>query len=238
MTRPHAAALLAAGIALVCGTALAACAPSPQSTYTDADGRAVTVDWRDFPAEHGVDTDLVLTGPTIETTEDRVLDIIEAVTARLGDEFGMHDWEAVGPDGWYSGGGNGYGGESMLTVYNSPAWQSAIVVPRGQWPEVIAAVEEVVSAFGLTLSPPADGDIPDWMHNETFQRGTEWLDVTVQDTRLDDEALRDAEELDTLVAGVTLFYGVATIGDADREEFSERAAPFAGLEHPDPTISD
>ena len=75
------------------------------------------------------------------------------------------------------------------------------------------------------------------MGRDLFAAG-EFMTVTVQDARRDDQALAEAEQNGGLISGVSLFYGIQTISGADRAEFERRAAPFRGLERPAPSHSD
>lgn len=215
------------------------CAASPQTTYIDDTGRSVTVDWANYPTEGQYSADEVLAGPTVEETEARMEAMLTAVQEELDAEFGTSDWVAIGEDGWYPTEGNGYGGDDMLIVYNSVTWQSETPVPRERWAEVNSVVGHVVEAWRLSEGNPSFSEgLPEWMASGVFTGGTEWLDVTVQNANLDDEARSEAEGNDSLVQGVTLFYGISTLHEKDLAEFAKRAAPFEGLDHPDPTHSD
>lgn len=236
--RPHRRAIVVAAVtalSLVSGCT----SPSPTTIYTDAAGRSVTVDWADFPAYSGTDTELVLSGASVEKTEARAEDLFTAIKTELDRQFSTTGWSVRGEDGWSPTGGNGYGGRSMLVNYNSATWESGTAIPPDQWPEVISTVERVADERGFAGPSTNDaGDFPEWMQVGSFFRGAEWFEVSVRDASLNEAAQKEEERLGWLVHGVQLFYGTNALPEKDRAEFAERAAPFLGLEHPEPTASD
>lgn len=218
-------------------------AVSPTTTYTDSAGDEVTVDWRDYPADAFTDAEAVLALPTVEKTAQRWAalraEIVEAIEAEVGSDL---EWTDMGLDGWYPYGGNGYGGTSMIQVYNSPSWQADIRLPRDDWANVLAAATEVLAGHGIPLTTYDDGDelkdLSHWLLTTDYFSGGEFLSISVQDASFDADALSDAEEYGHQVAGISLFYGIQTISSADRVAFTEAAAPFTGLARPAATHSD
>lgn len=237
----HGAALLTA-LSLFVGCA----ASPPTTTYIDADGREVTVDWSDYPADASTDAEDVLGRPTVEDVPARWTELRAALTRSIDVVLAGHGvdlaWESAGEDGWFPYGGNGYGGDSMLRVYNSATWQAEAAIPHELWEVVVDAAERELADRGIArrtvTAAEEDSGLSTWMHDADFFDGGEFLTVSVQDARLDDEALADAEQFGHLVSGITLFYGIQTIREADRAEFEARAAPFDALDRPQATHSD
>jgi hypothetical protein len=131
----------------------------------------------------------------------------------------------------------------MLQVYNSTSWESEVELPPSTWQRVLDAAARELSEWGIRPSHPAPAtdewaDHSRWLRYTDFFDGGEFLTVSVQDARRDDDALADAEEYGHLVSGISLFYGIQTISEDDREEFERRAEPFAGLTRPESTHSD
>ncbi|KUF05887.1 hypothetical protein [Leucobacter sp. G161] len=230
--------LLAAPLALL--LSLSGCVSmvfsAPATTYVDEGGETVRLNWREFPGHGTTDPQAVLDGPTVETGEARSELLLAEARAALSERFGG-DWtlEAHGgePSEWHAT-SNGYGGDSLLYTFNSPSSELEVRVPRDEWPEVIAIVEGVVVSQGLTERSDADLDPPyDATHRSTtFSHGGEFLDVTVSDSTLDAAALAETEKCGGPVAGISLFYGVSAIHEADRAEFERRVQPFLGQAHP------
>lgn len=240
--------VLAVGVGILTVGILVGCATSPTTTYVGGSGESITVHWRDYPAAAYTDAVDVLDLTPVERVDDRWEamrdDLVAAIEAEFADELPELRWEAEGEDGWYPYGGNGYGGESMLQVYNSSSWQADVTIPRAEWPRVSEAATAVLSEWGIEPSvtsgqngPDAD-DLTRWMQYTDYFAGGEFLTVTVQDATLDDEALADAEEYGHQVAGVSLFYGIETISQDERDAFAAAAAPFEGLTRPEATHSD
>lgn len=235
--------IAAAALALGLAGGLAACAASPETSYVDASGETVTVNWRDYPATSWIGAEAVLAAPSAEEVPERSERLLAELRAALDAEFRIPEWSAccldAGADAWFRTGENEYGGDSMLRSYNSPSWSGEAEIPRGQWDRVVEIVAEVASEHGLDARRDDDGGSPElklWLREVSLSRGndTEWLSVTVQDARRDPSgrALKDAEEHGWIVSGITMFYGITTISDEDRAEFERRAEPFAGLQRP------
>lgn len=222
---------------------LAGCAAaSPTTTYTDASGQEVTVDWRDYPAHAGIDADTVLEAPVAEEVEARWEQIraavVDAIDAELDGRLDASSWSERGEGSWSDQVGNGYGGESMLSTYNSGSWEAEIVLPPEDWAGVIAAAEAELAQWGITGVGPEPTEVPEWLVYGDFFEGPEFVSIAVQDASLDADAHSGALERGWLVSGISLFYGIQTIAEADRDAFTAAAAPFSGLERPEPTSSD
>lgn len=239
--------LLGGFVLLVAGTLATGCAESPTTTYRDAHGETVTVQWRDYPADAFTDADDVLAQPTREETAEHFHQLRAAVTAaieaELGDDYAGLKWRDAGEGGWHAYGGNGYGGDSMLQVYNSASWETEVEVAPADWQRVLDAAERELAEWGIhsanrVTASEEETDLSHWLQYTDYFDGGEFVTVSVQDARRDEQALADAEEYGHLVSGISLFYGIQTISEADRAEFERRAAPFAGLIRPESTHSD
>ncbi|KAM9861520.1 hypothetical protein ACI1US_02617 [Leucobacter sp. BZR 635] len=234
--------LLAAPLALLFSLSgcLAMVFSAPTTTYVDEGGETVRLDWREFPGNGGLDPQAVLDGPTVETGEARsrllLTEARDALSERFGGDWTPDEDGGQAGDEWQAT-SNGYGGDSLLYIFNSPISELEVRVPREDWPEVIAIVEGIAEAHGLTERLDADLEPPLSATTQaaTFLLGGEFLDVTVRDSSLDPEALAEAEEFGPFVAGISLFYGVSAIHEADRAEFERRVQPFLGQNAPDIT---
>lgn len=235
--RPRVA--LGAAVAVAAAILLSACAPSPTTTTTDAEGNTVTVDWVDYPAHAGIPANDVLMLPDAEEVEARADELIAEVQDTLESEYGITGWTVENESGWYPQEGNGYGGKSLLTAYNSASHEVNVTIPIEQWDAVIDTVREIAERYEITdqVRDTYFEEYPEWMRVGSFYRGTEFFDVTIQDETLNPD-YQAGESDDGLVAGVSLFYGITTISETDRAEFIRRAAPFAGIKMPESTTSD
>ena len=246
LARPLSRRLIPALAGLAAAVVLAGCAASPTTTYRGPDGDVVTVDWRDYPADAYTDADDVLALPSVEEIDDHWPEVREAVAEAIEaalDRAGDFDWHSTGPEGWHPYGGNGYGGTSMLHVYNSATWEAEAELPPEVWQGILDAAERELAEWGIRRShvPAVDDEPVDtshWMQSTDFFANGEFMTVTVQDARRDDEALAEAEQNGRLVSGISLFYGIQTIAAADRAEFARLADPFRGLARPEATHSD
>lgn len=230
--------------ALALSIALSACVASPESTYTNAAGESVTVDWSDYPASAWLGVEEILAGPRASDVPERSEQLLAEIRAQLAEEFDIAAWAVAGePQGngdWFHMRENEYGGESLLVTFNSPGWDGEASIPRADWERAVDVIAGVAAEYGLDerwhdtdLTPPFD----QWMRSETLTRGagSEWVSVLVQDANLDPsrEALEEAAKHGWLVSGVSISYGITTVRDQDLAEFQRRAAPFAGLERPE-----
>jgi len=222
---------------------LVGCAVSPTTTYRDASGATVTVDWADYPAQAWTAAEDILAGPSVEETPARERSIVADVAQAVSAEFGTGSPVLHGEGAWYPSSGNGYGGQSMLVTFNSGEWRIDATIPPEHWERVLDAIAAALAPWGLVPQVPVDPE--DEITRSTtmwfvdfIADGPEWLAVTVGDARLDAAEERIATANGWLVAGVTLSYGITTISESDRETFRDRSAPFAGLTRPAETHSD
>lgn len=252
-TRPRAVRNTAT-LAAVTAVFLTACS-SPETTYTGATGQQVTVSWADYPGEAGQDDEQVRRAPTQDEVEELSTDLFDDIEVALTEEYEL-DWysreEGDGPL-WFRTEGNGYGGESAYTSYNSPQRQATgIPTDPADWDRVVQIVDEVVQDHGLgplvmhetyagerQQSAEAYGTDPDgWPYWNGMASGDAgWFTLGLTDrTRRPDTADDDGDGWPA--RSIDLFYGATTIADDQRATFDERLAPFEGLEQPEATHSD
>lgn len=232
------------------------------TVVTDADGRERTVYWREYPGVAGVDPQQVLQGPTPEEGYAAGQDIVAEVRASLATELGF-EW-ALPTDGrddfqpFVHRVPNYLGGESLLTVVNALPSQS-ISVPR-DWADKQRALEivgTVIARYGY--SAPVLDTFDLWTDEQRMDDlggltpetqvivsgmaqgpAGQWLSFTFQDPSKDtagqfDERLARLSGSDRQLGTFSLSYGAnGLLRDADRNEFSERLEPFAGLTPPVP----
>ncbi|MGO3887001.1 MAG: hypothetical protein ACTJHU_11960, partial [Mycetocola sp.] len=135
-TRSHSlAAPGCVGIAVTVAL-LTACAPSPTSTTTNSDGNTTTVDWADYPAHAGIPANDILILPRSDAVEARAEQLIGDAQAALRADYGITGWIAEQDDGWFPQEGNGYGGESLLTTFNSASYEVNVTIPVSRWDSV------------------------------------------------------------------------------------------------------
>lgn len=106
---------------------LGACSPPPTSTDTNSAGQEVTLSWNDYPARAGNDGAETLMAPVQEGAEDAETvgeQLLLAIKDSLAADFGLA-WTTNSSNGWHPTEGNGYGGKSMTTTFNS-AWARAL----------------------------------------------------------------------------------------------------------------
>lgn len=220
-------------------TVLAGCAQPPLTTTTDPAGNTITLNWKDYPAHAGMPAGDVLMLPTAEKVEARADQFIGNVQDALETEHGITGWTTRNESGWYPEGGNGYGGESLLTTFNSASHEVSVTVPVEQWDEIIDTVREIAERYEITdeASDTHFEEYPEWIRVGSFHRGAEFFDVFIQDDTLNPDHNADESD-DGLATGVSLFYGITTISETDRAEFIRRAAPFEGIKLPEATTSD
>lgn len=212
---------------LACGAMLVSCAPA-----VDPPG---AVDWKTYPAHAHVPAEDVLAAPSGSDHVSRGFDVLEdARNAVTAGSFGG-DWVQATPEQWHPFDGNGYGGDSLLSYYVAPTWQLEIELPRTRWDDIVEAVARVAETQGMTPRDRSEEVPSEWMTLGSFHGSVDYLEVVVQDARLNEEELALARSQDLMVAGITLTYGGTTVRDADREEFARAAAAFEGLERPPAT---
>lgn len=250
-------ALLLGGLPLL--LALVACAPSPTTTYTDASGAEVTVDWEDYPGSEGTIAEDVLSGPREADVESIEAALVSAVQARLSAEFSL-EWTDTREAGWFDQRGNGYGGISRYITYNSRDHVSlGIPASTADWERVVAIVSEQTRAFGLgdvVLDHVRDAtasdrewraeqygtDDPDeyWVWTGSAVGGSHWLAVSLVDVERDPSgrAAEEYDEFDWQPQSISLSYGATVVPDDERAAFERELAPFRGLAQPPGTSSD
>ena len=233
------------------------------TTEQDADGSEQTVYWRDYPGMTGLDPDELLAGPTLEQGiadgESMVAEIQDALTA----EFGL-DWAAAPTDELtVMPARNGFGGESMLHLVNTPTAQTSSV-PRtwAQKERAIAIIGEITARYGFD-APVLDHER--WPQSEedsiiSYGGATpetqvlvsgivegpagQWMFFQFQDLSNDrtGEFTKRAEESEKFgwePNSISVMYGAnGLLPAADRAEFLTRLAPFLGYAQPEPLVSD
>ena len=261
------------GVVLLVAVALTGCsafgvAPSPTTTYTDAQGEEITVDWADYPASAGQDGE-ALVGRSDQTAlepEARVL--IANLQAAIEDASGLEMTAAKSEDVWFSDEhwfpqpGNGYGGESMLITVNCCELATDGVPGPSQWQAVLDAASEVTRAAGLgplvleqdaksmNIDPNGQKDYRDrycnleggecWLWNARVHDGVQWVDFAIQDAALDPTgtAATWTENADGQLDNIRLSYGATVVRSGKSEEYARAIEPFLGLTLPASTTSD
>ncbi|WP_449374378.1 hypothetical protein [Arthrobacter psychrolactophilus] len=153
---------------------LSGCAAAPTSSYTNAAGEEVTVNWKDYPAHAGNDAATVLNAPVKEDAEGVSAAILDELKTALTEEFKLQ-WTASGEAGWFPTQGNGYGGKSMTATFNSVSLDSdSAPAATSDWERILTIANSITSAHGLgpvKLSPDADAlkNDPAW-HQELLDK--------------------------------------------------------------------
>jgi hypothetical protein len=255
LSKVRAGAVLAAAVAVA--LALGACAPSPTSTYVNASGEEVTVNWADYPGHAYYDADEVLKAPPAEDIETVSSAVIGEIEQRLTAEFALA-WED-GPDGdqFHPLKGNGYGGPSLYVTFNSVSRES-LGIPRSsaEWRRILDVVNDVLAShgFGDVQLEFTDRDESSeeggrsnsdehWQWAGMAHHNSEWVMVSLMDVDRDTsgEAMKEMKgsiEYGWNPRSVNILYGATTLSAASRAEFLNSALPFTGLARPDATTSD
>ncbi|MGX1702800.1 hypothetical protein [Microbacterium sp. NPDC055357] len=250
---------MSAGL-LLTGCGVLTSGPSPTSTYTDAAGATIVVDWTDYPAHAGQGGEAMLGAPDQDGLEEPARELIEQLRTAVEQESGLalvpseaeQSW--FGDDDWHPQTGNGYGGESMLTTVNCCELQSDGVPAPARWDAVIDAASRVTTDAGLGAfvldSETMDAEyrdryctIPDggcWHVSASVFDGYQWVYLTIQDTSLDPsgDAAAEAEEFGWPLASIALGYGATVVRAGESADFARAMEPFLGLERPEQTTSD
>jgi hypothetical protein len=171
--------------AVVVAVALTACTPSPKTTYVDAGGQSVTLDWADYPGQAGVDAGEVVLAPSAEEVRARSALILGEIEQRVSSEFGLN-WEngTTGTEerdepryggSIYPNGGNGYGGESLYVTYNSIS-RETLSIPQSvdDWNRIQDIINDVARAHGLGEFA-SDGLVEHWRWSGTAYGESQWL---------------------------------------------------------------
>ena len=261
------------GVILVSVLALTGCswfgtAPSPTSTYTDARGESVTVDWVDYPAYAGYDGEALLGSVDQTDIEPAARELIRDVQAAITGASGRQmtsvqsegDW--FSDENWFVHDDNGYGGESLLVTVNCCELSTASVPDPEQWQSVLDAASDVTVAAGLgplalhqygqepgsdaadskeyrdRFCTLADGGC--WFWSAKAFDGVQWVDVFIEDATLDPtgEAATWAEYDDGQHARIWVSYGATVVRSGQADEYARAIQPFLGLETPESTTSD
>ena len=239
---------------------LTSCAASPTTTFLSDTGRAVTVDWADYPGRAGIDTSEALLAPTADAIPAVSAALVGEIEQRLTQEFGL-TWQN-GPTGqpdegaFYPESGNGYGGETLLVTFNSGERQSDGIPSSGQdWRRIVAIISGVTADAGLgdfevdNLKPERAADIterfgslePDeqWLWFGTAYGASQWISASLVDVDRDASGEAATDHPDGWnPQSITLSYGATTVRAEDHAAFQKRMAPFAGLDMPAATTSD
>ena len=261
------------GVILLAAVTLTGCSafgdgPPPTTTYTDAQGESITVDWVDYPAHAGMGGEVLLgyADQTDIESEARTLirDLQAAVTGASGVE--MHSMEPerdwFGDENWFAQIGNGYGGESLLITVNCCELTSDGAPDMTQWQSVLDAASEVTIAAGLEplvleqdstqvkADPSWEKEYRDqycnlegdecWRWSAHVYDGVQWIDFTIQDAALDPtgEAATWGENADGSLDSIRISYGATVVRAGKSDEYAVAMQPFLGLKVPDSTTSD
>lgn len=271
MRRPSPAALiigaaitqLAVGVAIVAITATYWLAPpSPVARITTDDGTETVLNWADYPGDPSLDPDDVLAAPRAEDVSD--VGDTELAALRSAADTAAPDltWESddTGTEDSLLNmtvGGNGYGGQSLHRIYNSPNLLSDGLTEDANWAGIGAALDDELIALGYdTITwdferPPydyqtradRDAEILDqfgsldpermWSWTGIAERDSMWVSVTIWDDR------RGAPEAYwSTESGISLSVGGTVVAASDEDTYEAGVAPFAGLPRPKSTRSD
>ena len=216
---------------------LAASVSSPKTSYTTASGQEVTVDWKDYPAPSGNDPDELLRAPVAEDIEAAATGILTDIMAALTQEFGLV-WAFSGESSWHAGAGNGYGGVSMGTTFNSVRWVGETVPSGSDWARVVAIVDGGTSTRGLGKTRLESPEPYVWFG--TVYGDSQWVSLEIHDAALDPagKAASNYAEIKQPSAAISLSYGATAIPRNVLPAFIKVLEPFIGLDPPEPTTSD
>lgn len=254
------AALVTAAVASFVG--MSGCAASPTSSYINAAGTKVTVNWKDYPAHAYSLAEEILTAPVKEDAEGVSAAILDELKAALTEESELQ-WTANGEAGWYPEQGNGYGGKATTTTFNSVSWDSdSAPVESSDWEKILAITNRITSARGLgpvKLSPDAASlkNDPAW-HQElldkygttdpnklywwtgTASANSQWLSIALVNVDRDTtgKAAAEYEKSGLPPRSISLSYGVTTVSRDELAAFKDALEPFEGLTPPEATTSD
>ncbi|WP_166877289.1 hypothetical protein [Salinibacterium sp. ZJ450] len=238
--------------------ALAACVPSPKTTYETDAGETITVDWAGYPGHARIDAETVLAAPSAEEVKSYAAEFLGSIEEKLTAEFGLR-WEddpswpqLVTP--WDE---NGYGGGSLYVGVESGMRQSTSVPDRAEdWYRVIDMISAVAKEYGLgeveidNFDPSSPEEFaesfgtadPDeqWQWQGGAEGEHDGLYVAITDVRRDPtgDAAKMSRRGVMKPQFIAISYRATALPDAERQAFIERLRPFKGLEHPDATHSD
>ena len=242
--------------------------PSPKTTYTDAQGESATVDWADYPAQAGVDGEVLLGRADQSQLEPEARALIRDLRAAIAEASGRamvsvepeRSW--FNDENWYPQEGNGYGGESLLITVNCCELATRGVPALAQWQSILDAASAVTVAAGLgplvlqqdSAAMKADSawskEYHDrycnldgggcWLWSAWVFDGSQWVDFTIQNAELDPtgDAKTWPENADGRLASIRISYGATVVRSGKSDEFARAIQPFLGLELPASTTSD
>ena len=261
------------GLILLASLALSGCSafglgPSPTTTYTDAHGEDVTVDWMNYPANAGQNGEALLGRPDQTALEPEARAFIGNLQAAIAAASGLEMTSEESEDDWFSDEhwfpqqGNGYGGESMLITVNCCESATDGVPRPAQWQAVLDAASEVTIAAGLgplvleqdseemNIDTDWQKEYRDryctreggecWLWNARVYDGVQWVDFTIQDAALDATGVAAtwAENADGQFDNIRVSYGATVVRSGKSEEYARAMEPFLGLTLPAATTSD
>ena len=250
--RTRAVPLIALSL-LLSGCSVLGFEPSPTTTYTDATGTEVTVDWVNYPAHEGNDGEKLLEYPDQAELESGARELVEQLRVAIVDSSGLamtsseaeRDWFA--DKNWHPQTGNGYGGESMLTTVNCCDFTSDSAPEPSEWQRVLDAASQVTQDAGLGKFilddvPEWCGDTGEecWRWTGTATDGIQWVFIKIDDGALDPtgDAAKDAKDFDWPLASINFSYGATVVTAGKSDEYADALNPFLGLTQPPSTSSD
>lgn len=239
-----------------------ACTAPPTTSYTNPAGQEVTVNWKDYPVSAGMlpeDFSNAATQEEAQSTSDAVLhDIRAALTSTHALE-----WTTRGEAGWFPGGGNGYGGKMMTSIFNSTQWESTTApASNADWEEIVAITSGITTEHGLgTVQPLFESNnfkndhswkknLTDkygtadpqklWWWEGTAHAGPQWLALYMVNVDRDTTgaAAKENEDSGLPARSISISYGTTAVAGKEKAALSEALAPFMGLIPPKATTSD
>ncbi|MHA7268584.1 hypothetical protein [Arthrobacter sp. HLT1-20] len=247
-------------VALVALLGLGACAAPPTTTYTNDAGQDVTVNWKDYPLHaYSLPEDL-LAAPVKENVEFGSARLFAEIKTALNKDFSL-TWKSAGEPSWNRDWGNGYGGKTMTSTYNSVEWSSTTLpVSTAEWKKIVRIVSRVTTARGLgPVKLTQDGESfkndAEWQKDLVEQYGTadpeklwwwdgmassgsQWISVYLVNVDRDTTGTAATEYQESKLPARSISYGVTTVPRAELHAFKEALEPFVGLTPPEPTTSD
>lgn len=255
-------------VLLLCGCTMIGIQPSPTTTFVDAAGETVTVDWKDYPASAGVDGDELVDRPDQAELEVPASTLMRELGDAIEEASGLRLTSPQPEAAWFSDAnwhpepGNGYGGDSMLTTVNCCTLEVHRAPGQSRWRAILDAASRVTEDAGLgplQLEHESDPMTSDpawlgeyraqfctarggecWMWSATAYDGVQWVTFTIQDGSLDPtgDAVREAAQIGRPAAFIGIDYGATVVRAGMKDEYTEALEPFVGLERPEPTASD
>lgn len=221
-------------------------------------GPSADEDWREYPAVGGTDAAGILDRPSLEATEQAAEALLADYRAVLTEELGL-EWTQV-REPFSTPMPNGYQGQSLLRFFTSAAWEGAVSVDDpGARQAVLDAFARVSAEHGLTEfavrndllpgDPSAEREFGAIAREEqALWSFTSWSGDALAGLTLSSEVIDrtvpTAASFDGdfgfgyAIRGGTLYVTVEAsapllLSEADRDEFSERLARYAGRTPPE-----